>query len=90
MTTYCFRAEAAVDIGLFFQQLDRDGIHAENARFETDPLGPETGGVCDFDSAAGIDQLVASARHVVDGHVIVRTLRAGSHREHDMDDVREG
>ncbi|KXO92992.1 Uncharacterised protein (plasmid) [Tsukamurella tyrosinosolvens] len=88
MPTYCFRAEAGCDIDNLFTALDLAGIACEKLAFDEDDV--TTGGECNISAAADLETVLDCARQVVDGHVIVRTLRPGRFEDHDMDDVRNG
>lgn len=83
MAGYVFRAEADVDCTGFFDAIAVGGW-AVSGRSQVAIAGGLGGVVCEFDTEAGLDDLLAAASRVVDGHVIYRTLRPGTARNSDL------
>ena len=74
MTMFAYRSEAPIDSDSFLAEIRRQGHSVSEERSETVDFDL----LAEFVSDAGLDELVAIASGVVDGHIIVRTLREGT------------
>jgi hypothetical protein len=72
-TMYTYRAEATIDSDTFLTQVREAGYPVTDLR-KQHPLFDV---LVEFTSTASIDTLLTLARNVIDGHIIVRTLRPG-------------
>ena len=83
--TYAYRAEAEIDCERFHTALREAGVPITNVT--TAPVDPvRIDQLVQFDTPADLDDVLAAARTVVDGHSIVRTLQQATLDDIDLSD----
>jgi len=79
--TYAYRAEAEIDCERFHTALREAGVQITNVT--TAPVDPVR---IDQLLPSDLDDVLAAARTVVDGHIIVRTLQQATLDDIDLSD----